>query len=97
MLNPDQQPRGLTNSQMRVMLNASETPRCASALNDGTIGRTHHLVAELVEAGFLRACPTGLRTTYAITPAGREFADLLERLMNARERLEKARMKDGRK
>lgn len=78
----------VTGLQARALLNATDTPRSASALNNGqTTGARTHLIDDLVRAGYLTRHARGRHLKYAITPAGREFSAYLQRLEAVREAL----------
>lgn len=74
----------LPSSLVRIMLNVGDAPTAASALNDGfTASALRDHMDALVACGFLRRATKGFRATYVWTPAGREFAESLDRLNTA--------------
>lgn len=79
MLNPDRNIRGLTPFQTRIILNASETPKPPSVLNERSAARREHSLEALVTAGFLTRHPGDRKnsTKYAITDKGRTLAALM--------------------
>ena len=84
---PDQFP--VTYFEAELFLNALTTPEPATAyaLSGGMTvsGSRRARLDAYVRAGFLTAHPGPRQPHYALTPAGREFAQYLHRLEMARE------------
>lgn len=78
----------LTRWQAELLMNAlyADAPRSPTALGGGTSGGDRRgRVSALVRAGLIEPHGSLKRPRYALTPAGRVFAEALQRLEMARE------------